>query len=248
MTNPKTLVLDIETWPIIAAVFGLKDQFIGLNQIRTDWSLMAYGAKWFGEKEVFYQDTHLQKDLRDDSKLLKNVWKLLDEADIVITQNGQSFDGPKLNARFMLHKMTPPSPYRHLDTYRIAKRVAEFTSNKLEYLTDKLCTKFKKVLHPKFSGMVLWNECEKGNLDAWKEMKFYNIHDVLSTEELYTKLKAWAPETMPTPHVESHKVGKCGACGVFSLIRSGKRIDRLGVYQRYQCTKCGRWIKGERIK
>jgi len=180
MEKLRTLVFDIETTPITAYVWGLKDQNISLNQIVKDWSVMAYGAKWLGEKKVYYQDTRHD---RDDKKVLQGIWKLLNEADIVITQNGQSFDGPKLNSRFILNGMQPPSPYKHLDTYRIVKRVMEFTSNKLEYLTDKLCTKYKKLHHHAFPGMSLWSECLKGNMKAWEEMKTYNIHDVLSTED-----------------------------------------------------------------
>src|ERR1017187_8428682 len=180
MNTQKVLVLDIETAPIIACVWGLKDQNIGLNQIQRDWSIIAYGAKWLGDPatKMMYEDLRNFKDITDDTKLLKSLWKLLDEADILITQNGQSFDAPKINARFILHGMKPPSPYRHLDTYRIVKRVTEFTSNKLEYLTDKLCTKYKKLHHHKFPGMSLWNECLKNNRAAWEEMKIYNIHDV----------------------------------------------------------------------
>jgi len=84
--------------------------------------------------------------------------ELLDQADILITQNGQAFDSPKINTRFILNGMKPPSPYKHLDTYKIAKKVASFTSNSLEYLTDKLCIKYKKLAHAKFPGMLLWRK------------------------------------------------------------------------------------------
>lgn len=250
MLKQRCLVLDIETFPIIAAVWGLKDQNIGLNQIRQDSSVMAWGAKWLGRpaSEVMYRDTSHQRNVRDDRAILRPLWKLLDEADIVITQNGQSFDGPRLNARFMIHKMTPPSPYRHLDTYRIAKRVAEFTSNKLEYLTDKLNVKYKKLLHPNYQGMTLWNECEKGNKDAWREMRKYNIHDVLSDEELYENLKAWAPETMPKPYFSPANKGKCAVCGKYALTKRGVHIKKAGAYQRYKCGGCGTWTLGEKVR
>lgn len=247
--NPKVLVLDIETWPMKASVWGLKDVNISLNQIQDDWSVMGWGAKWFKApaSEVMYEDVRKQRNLRDDRKILQAVWNLLDEADIVITQNGQSFDGPKLNARFILHGMPPPSPYRHLDTYRIVKRVAKFTSNKLEYLTAKLCTKYKKLSHAKFPGQSLWNECEKRNPKAWDEMRTYNIHDVLSTEELYIKLQAWAPETMPKPHDTDNNT-KCGVCGAYQVVNNGLRFANKAAYRRLHCLNCGAWSKGDIIK
>lgn len=238
--SQRTLILDVETRPMEAYIWNLKEQFIALNQLKTDWQIMAWSAKWLGEPaaSIMYMDT---RNSDTDKGILKVLWNLLDKADIVITQNGQSFDGPKLNARFVLHGMLPPSPYKHLDTYRIAKRVFEFTSNKLEYLTDKLCVKYKKLSHKKFPGMSLWTECLNGNKEAWDEMKRYNIHDVLSTEELYEKIKAWAPETMPKPHGDSTE--KCGVCGKYQLQKRGTMRTLKKIYQRFQCQACGAWTK-----
>ena len=36
MTGPKILIVDIETAPIVAQVWGLFDQNVGLNQIAQD--------------------------------------------------------------------------------------------------------------------------------------------------------------------------------------------------------------------
>jgi hypothetical protein len=127
--------------------------------------------------------------------------------------------------------------------------VAEFTSNKLEYLTSKLCTKYKKLLHGKYPGQVLWNECEKRNKEAWEEMKKYNIHDVLSTEELYLKLQGWAPESMPKLFINDSKAKKrvCGVCGSYSVQGWGVRFANHAKYQRLRCNECGHFQKGEKI-
>lgn len=236
MNQSRCLVFDIETLPIIAAVWGLKDQNIGLNQIRKDWSVAAWGAKWLGDKEVFYADR--SKGLSEKG-LLQGIWKLLDEADIVITQNGKSFDSKRLNARFIHYGLRPPSPYKHIDTYLLIKSAADFTSNKLEYLTDKLCKKYKKLSHSKFPGMSLWNECEKGNKEAWAEMKKYNIQDVLSTEELYEAVKAWGPKNMPSVYSLPLKCSVCGA----TVQRRGTEIKGKTLVQRVQCKNpsCGKW-------
>ena len=242
MSKLKVLIFDIETSPIIARVWGLKDQNIGLSQIKDDWFVIAWAAKWLGEKKVYYYDQRKVKYLGDDKALVLRLWLMLDEADIVITQNGKNFDSPKLNARFIMHGFKPPSPYRHLDTYQIAKKVAKFTSNKLEYLTDKLCTRYKKLKHSKYPGMDLWNACLKGDKQAWAEMERYNKHDVLATEELYNKLKAWAPETMPQPYLL-----ECTVCGKGPVYRRGVSVTNKGRYMRYQCQACGKWAKGAKL-
>lgn len=241
MNNPKVLIFDIETSPIVAHVWGLRDQNISLNQIVKDWQVIAWAAKWLDRpaKDVAYYDIRKMTEKR----ILEILWALLDNADIVITQNGQNFDSRKLNARFIEYGMKPPKPYRHLDTYKIAKAAAEFTSHKLEYLTDKLCTKYKKLSHNKFPGMSLWNECLKGNFKAWEEMKRYNIHDVLSTEELYLKLRGWTPKTAPSVSL----IG-CLSCGSNKVEKRGVDMTLATKWQRLHCLNCGKWFRGSKIK
>lgn len=245
INKSKVLVFDIETAPMTAYVWGLKDQNIGLNQIKSDWHVLAWAAKWLDTpaSKVMYMDQRKAKNIEDDKAILEGIWMLLNEADIVITQFGTGFDSPKLNARFIMQGMKPPKPYKHLDTYRIVKSVAQFTSNKLEYLTDKLCTKYKKLSHKKYPGMELWKECMKGNIEAWDEMKKYNIHDVLSTEEFYNKIRAWAPSTAPKVFEDQ---GVCNVCGNKALQKRGFIKTLVTTWQRLQCQQCGRWQKGEK--
>lgn len=238
----KALVLDIETSPILAYLWELGEQNVSLGQIHTDWHIMAWSAKWLEEPEnkVTYYDIRGKKG--NDKSIMKPLWDLLDEADIVITQNGEHFDSRKINARFMLHGMKPPKPYLHIDTYKLVKKVAAFTSNKLEYLTDKFCVKHKKTSHGKFPGLQLWIECLKDNNEAWNEMKYYNIKDILSTEELYLTVKAWAPESMPKMFPMTAAVDTCSTCGYFGKMRAGRdRIRKGGVYTQNSCPKCGSW-------
>lgn len=239
--KPVCIVLDIETAPMVAYAWGRKDINIALNQIKEEWKIMAVGMKILGEKKVHYVDTFFNTERR----LLEVVWKWLDKADIVITQNGKSFDIPKLNAKFILYGMERPSPYRQIDTYRLAKSVAAFTSYKLEYLTEKLCTKYRKLSHNKFPGMSLWTECLASNPKAWKEMKLYNTHDVLSTEELYLKLRGWAPASVPSPSIPVQTSPSCPFCTSYNLRSLGIRTTSFGKYRRYICSHCGTSTKGE---
>jgi DNA polymerase elongation subunit (family B) len=244
----KCLVLDIETAPLVASVWGLKDQNISLAQIHADINIIAWSAKWLGDppSKIMYRDLRHTQNKRDDKALIKPLWKLLDQADIVITQNGQNFDCPLLNARFIFHKMPPPSPYKHLDTYKIARSVAKFTSNKLEYLTDKLNVKYKKLSHKKFPGWSLWHECMRGNIKAWDEMKRYNIHDVFSTEELYLNLRAWAPNNAPMIYPAGDPLDHCGTCGSTKVHARGYNFSRVSRFKKIQCQSCHKWTVGNR--
>lgn len=189
--SPRILFIDIELKPILAQVWRLWDQNVGLNQIESDWSILSYCAKWIGEDEIFYDDLRDSDDLDDDTPLLDQIWKLLNEADFVVGQNSKRFDTKKINARLVMGGYPKPSTFRQIDTLEIVKREFGFTSNKLEYLTDKLCTKSKKKKHTKFPGHTLWAECLKGNMEAWHSMEEYNIADVTSLEELYNIISSW---------------------------------------------------------
>lgn len=239
LTQPKVLIFDIETAPILGYVWKLWDNNLGLNMIEDDWYVLSWSAKWLGESEdkVMYADQRNAKDIEDDTKILRGIWKLLDKADIVITQNGKKFDVKKLNARFILNGFEPPSSFQHIDTYQIARRKFGFTSNKLEYMTDKLCTKFKKSGHAKFSGFNLWKQCLAGNKEAWAEMEDYNKLDVLSLEELYTKLIPWDTTVNFNSYHDSHE-NMC-SCGSLDYKKSGFHVTNNGRYQRFKCNKCG---------
>lgn len=234
--GPKILILDIETSPLLGNVWTLWNNNLGLNQLVKDWHVMSWSAKWYRNEEVFYEDQRKAKNIENDKKILKNIWKLLDEADIVVTHNGKAFDIKKLNARFMLNGMQPPSSFRNIDTKVLAKRYFGFTSNKLAYLTDKLCKKYKKLSHGKYPGQELWTQCLKGNMDAWKEMEEYNRYDVLSLEELYEIMVPWDDSINFTVYYDEDVC----SCGSTSFKKSGIYYTNASRYQKYKCKDCGK--------
>lgn len=246
---PKVLIFDIETSPILARVWGLWQQNVGLNMIKEDWFVMSYSAKWLGVDGIFYQDLRGRIDDTTkghrDAELLGGIWNLLNDADMVITQNGKKFDVKKLNARFVMNGYQPPSGYKHIDTLQIAKRIFGFTSNKLEYMTDKLCVNFKKQKHGEFPGFDLWKECLADNLDAWKEMEEYNKYDVLSLEELYLKLAAW-DDKHPNFNLYTEEDGRVCRCGCTKFTLNGFAYTAVSKFQKYRCSKCGAETRGRK--
>lgn len=241
--QPKVLLLDIETAPMLGYVWGLWDNNVALNQLKSDWYVLSWSAKWLGDapSKTMYADSRHNKNIEDDSKLLKGIWKLLDEADICITQNGKAFDHKKLNARFILNDMKPPSSFKYIDTLILAKKHFGFTSNKLEYMSDKICKKYKKLKHTKFSGFEMWRECLAGNQAAWREMEKYNKYDVLALEELYRKMQPWDNAINFNVYHDS-TTNKC-TCGSTTFIKYGYAYTAAGKFQRYQCTSCGSEIR-----
>lgn len=235
--GPKIKVLDVETSPITAYVWGTFKVNVGLNQIIQEWSVLSYCVKDFGVKKVRYEDTSDKANPRDDRDLMVKLHAELTDCDIVIAQNGVAFDLKKINARFIEHGLPPVPPIKCIDTMLVAKQVAKFTSNKLEWLSKHL-TDVPKYDHAKFPGMELWKECLNGNPKAWKEMKKYNCIDVPATEELYLKLR---PYMIGHPNVAAYyddDKTRCPRCGGTHLESVGQAYTQTGEYTRYRCGDC----------
>lgn len=88
MTKARTLILDIETAPILANVWRTWKENVGMDQIRADWYILSFSAKWLGAKRVMYFDQSKAKDIEDDTFLMRKLHELLNEADIVVAHNG----------------------------------------------------------------------------------------------------------------------------------------------------------------
>lgn len=240
----KVLIFDIETAPMLAHVWGLWDNNVGLSQMIADWHVMSWSAKWLDSPvdEVMYMDQRNSKKVEDDKAILEEIWDLLNEADVVITQNGKHFDQRKLNARFLSNKLGPTSSFKHIDTKLLAQKHFHLPSYKLEYMTEKFCTQYKKLKHKEFPGHELWRECLIGNLKAWDEMEVYNKHDVLALEELYNIFAPW--ETSVNFNLYHDGLEHVCKCGSKDHTRNGFYYTNVGQFQRYKCKTCNAETRG----
>lgn len=226
----KILVIDIETSPIVADVWGLWQQNVGLNQIHEATRMLCFAAKWVGEKK-----THFFSEW-DDSDMIAEVWNLLNEADAVVTYNGDRFDIQHLNREFVTAGYGPPSPFRSVDIVKTVKQNFRFPSNKLQYVSTALGLE-GKLQH---SGHSLWTKVIAGDPKAQKQMERYNIQDVVLLEKVYAKLIPWIKNL---PNANLFDGNGCPRCGAATLQKRGFAYTNQGTFQRYQCQKCSGWSK-----
>ena len=94
----KLLILDLETAPNLAYVWGLFKETINPQQVKETGRVISVAAKWYQDPEIFFwsdfHDGHLQ--------MVTNTHNLITEADAVVTYNGSAFDIPHLNREFLL--------------------------------------------------------------------------------------------------------------------------------------------------
>jgi hemin uptake protein HemP len=247
MTGPKVGLLDIETAPLTSATWGIFDQNVGLNQIHEEWTLLSYCFKPLGgsKRSIEYQDNRDAAHPRDDAKLVHRLYEILDEYDVIIAHNGKRFDLKKIRARFLLLGYKPHSPVKVEDTLLMARQVAAFTSNKLEWLSTYLST-VPKSKHREFPGFELWAECLKGNPKAWAAMKKYNIPDVTSMEQVYLKLRPWVQGAVNVAVYDNDDdTVCCPVCGSSNIQQDGWTYTQTGRYKRYHCLddSCGAWSR-----
>lgn len=230
----KILLVDIETAPHVAHVWGLWQQNVGLPQILDAGYVLCWSAKWLYKDEVYFSSTH--RDGREE--MLKQIHTLLDEADAVVHYNGTKFDIPTLNKEFLLEGMPPPSPVKEMDLLKTARSKFRFPSNKLDYICQALGLG-KKIKH---AGHELWIKCMNNDPVAWKEMQEYNIQDVLLLEKLYIKLLAWI-KSHANYGLYKEESEVCPNCGKDHYQKRGYQYTASCKYQRYQCLDCGTWFR-----
>lgn len=189
-TQPKTRIafFDIETAPNLGWTWGKYEQ--NVIDFKNDWYMLSFAFKWKGGKVRTYalpDYPRYNRDKQDDKDLVRDLWKLMNEADLIVAHNGDAFDIKKANARFIYHRLDPPSPYKTFDTLKAVRRVASFTSNKLDDLGRDLHLG-RKIPH---TGKNLWFDCMRGDLKAWKLMRKYNAQDVELLERLYLRIRDW---------------------------------------------------------
>lgn len=231
----KILLLDIETAPNTAHVWGLHKQNISISQLMDSSYVLCWAAKWLGDEYVFFDSVHRSSS----TQMLKGVHNLLSEADAVIHYNGTRFDIPTLNKEFLLAGLTPPASYKQIDLLRTARDRFRFPSNKLDYIAQALDLG-KKHSH---QGHELWVKCMNNDSEAWEVMEEYNVQDVVLLESVYHKLLPWIKTHPNHALYKASDELMCPNCGSHSVQKRGVAYTAVGKYQRFQCKDCGTWSR-----
>lgn len=232
----RILLFDVENAPNLAYVWGLWET--NALDVKRHWYMLSFACKWLGDAKI---KTHAlpdyatyKEDREDDRELVQELWHYLDQADIVVAHNGDKFDLKKANARFVTHGLHPPSPYKSIDTLKLARKHFCFDSNKL----DTLARHFGLGGKLPNTGFDLWSRCMQGDPEAWRTMRNYNAQDVRILEGVYLKLRPWST-THPNLSYFTKTEFNCPVCSSSATKRSGWRYLMASKRQRRTCLDCG---------
>jgi len=234
MSKPKILIVDIETAPAIAYVWRLFDVNISVEQLISPSRMICAAFKWHGKAGVTCYSEWEDGTLA----MLTGLRDAINEADAVVTYNGDKFDIPKLNGEFVSAGLEPAAPCTSIDVVKTVKKLG-LTSNKLAFVGPF----FKIGQKLKHEGFELWSKVLDGAPKARETMIRYNKQDVVLLGQLYSFLR---PYMTTHPHIQVD--GECPNCGSDNVQNRGFRYTRTTKTQRIQCTDCGAWSSGARSK
>jgi DNA polymerase elongation subunit (family B) len=235
--NVSILTLDIETTPHEAYTFDVWQANITPDKIIKPSRVIVVGYKWYGSKTAQVASERTM----DHDQLVQRSWELCDQADLIVTYNGQKFDLRHLRREWALAGLVPPSPFKQVDLYLTTRRVFAFPSNKLDAVAQAAQVGQKL----KHEGFALWQACMAGDEKAWRRMERYCRQDVNLTERYYDWLRPWIANH---PHVTASSELRCNRCGSANLEPIGEYTAVVLAYSQWRCADCGGTVRTSNSK
>ena len=238
----KILTLDIETSPHEGYVWGMWQQNIAAGQLIVPTTILTFAAKFLDKKRVVYRTWR-------DEDMYETLANLLNEADVIVTYNGDKFDLKHINREFVTRCIRPPRPCASVDLLQVVRKRFNFPHNRLDYVCSKLLGETKL----ETGGFDLWPRFMDSDPKAERLMKRYNIKDTVLTEKLYLKLRPWI---LNHPYAGNITVAidddlisyACPACSSLDTVKGRPRRTRCYAIRTVNCNDCGAWFDGKRRK
>lgn len=245
MSDLKIVLWDVETSGITSTTWGLKADYIHYENLIDDWFMFCIAWKELGKRKVesvsvLDDEKRFKKDCKDDYHVIKTVRDAFEDVDILIAHNGDRFDIKKFNSRLIYHGLPPLPKILCIDTLKEVRKVASFTSNRLDFLATKLTGSGKMNTPP-----GTWKRAMDGDEDAIKLMVKYCKVDVKKLEDLYVVLR---PYMKSHPNVAKADTCNCPKCDSKHVKKNGLRIKASGIrYQQYTCNNCGAYFQDSKM-
>lgn len=251
----KLLFADIETAPMKSFHWDPKVDYIphSFNVEPTtilcaSWKLDGEGVK---NTSIHHFNKRLTaKSVRNDKQVVKRLHALLMEAaeenHVIVAQNGDRFDLPKIKSRCLYYGLPPIPKLTTVDTLKEARKLG-FDYKRLDYLD--------KYLHGHDAGKVetrgwlMWRDIvdpyssHDKRLQAIREMCHYCDGDILALERVFNSLRPHM-ERFPNVNLWQGTTNCCPNCGSGNYIyRSKPYMAKTQMYRRVSCKDCGRWFQ-----
>lgn len=181
----KILIYDIETsYNIVKSWRVGYNLNINPGDILHERKIICISYKWLDENQIY----NLSWDKNQcDKFMIEQFIEVLNEADLIVSHNGDNFDLPWIKTRALYHNLPMLVNYKQFDTLKVAKRKFNFNSNKLDYISEFLGFGNKIKTEMKLWDDIILHKCPK----AMEKMLTYCDMDVELLEKVYDKLVHW---------------------------------------------------------
>jgi uncharacterized protein YprB with RNaseH-like and TPR domain len=207
--------------------------------------ILTATAKWLNSKDLMTWRIDEGKDygktpksLINDKWIVRDLSRLVDEADMLVHHYGDGFDLPFLRTRALYWGLMPPGQIRTVDTWKVASRNLRMASNRLKALCEFLNSEDgQKDDSVSFDE---WQLASHGDSKTITDILEYNIQDVYALEELYLNLRPVIhnhPYIAPPDGKDRSK--QCHVCGSSNTVSQGSYYTKLYHVLRRRCKECG---------
>ena len=251
--NVKAATLDIErlpghhrTWHRGQTITG---PFWDLNEIKgwtgkrihaddvKEWPRTICAAwKWYDESDVEFA---AEWEVGGYDGFMRAVWDVFDQADLIIGHNADRFDARHLMGGWAEMGLPAPSPYKVIDTLKIARGTFAYESNTLDALNKRLGIDAKT---DKYDARIA-RAAVNGDKEAQETLSAYNRGDIIASEALFDRLRPFA-RGIPHLGMWTDDALACPSCG-HTMTATGKTVHaNVQRYEHLACPNCGSHARG----
>ena len=251
--NVNAVTLDVEripgrhsTWHRGQTITG---PFWDLNEIKAwtgkrihaddvkEWPRTICAAwKWYDQEDVEFA---AEWQVGGYDWFMRAVWDVFDRADLIIGHNADRFDARHLMGGWAEMGLPAPSPYKVIDTLKIARGTFAYESNTLDALNKRLGIDAKT---DKYDSRVA-KAAVAGDKEAQDRIRFYNMGDIAASEALFDRLRPFA-KGIPHLGMWTDDELACPSCGS-TMTATGKTVHaNVQRYEHLHCDNCGAHARG----
>lgn len=251
--NARVVTLDIEripgqhsTWHRGQTITG---PFWDLNEIKPwtgkrihaddvkEWPRTICAAwKWYDSSGVEFA---AEWEVGGYDGFMRRVWDVFNDADLIIGHNADRFDARHLMGGWAEMGLPAPSPYKVIDTLKIARGTFAYESNTLDALNKRLGIDAKT---DKYDARIA-RAAVNGDKEAQETLSAYNRGDIIASEALFDRLRPFA-RGIPHLGMWSDDELACLSCGS-TMTATGKTVHaNVQRYEHLHCPNCGAHARG----
>jgi DNA polymerase III epsilon subunit-like protein len=235
--NKRWLLIDIETSTSKGEFYGRLFEAKIVKMIE-EAHLTGFAVKWYGDKKIYVYDL---KDFNgSEKKMLEKILWWVEQADYFIAHNGDKFDLKFINARLDKFHMPTLPPIKTVDTLKIARRLWNLSSYKLDFLGWYFDIG-RKSERPHVEDREMTDK-------ERKQEKKYNSNDVLILEKLFNiqlpHIGYLPMFKIPKPKLSVSKDRTCPReeCGSTHTNSRGRKVAGGKIWRQLICRDCFNWF------